>query len=186
MGSEHNLVLTGFMGSGKTTVGRELALRLGMEFVDTDVLIESRHGPVSSIFDESGEAEFRAIERSVARELGQRSGLVIATGGRMILDRESFQALSSSGRIFCLVASVDEIHRRVTNDPSGPIRPLLEGDDRRQRIIELLAEREEGYGRFPQVVTDQLTPEEVADRIVEMWHAHGTRQDPARDGVQSP
>lgn len=181
MGSGHNLVLTGFMGTGKTTVGRLLASKLDMAFVDTDVLIESRHGPIASIFEESGEAEFREIERSVARELGQRVGLVIATGGRMVLDPESHRDLTRTGRIFCLVASVDEIHRRVTEDSSGPIRPLLDGDDLRRRIDELLAEREAGYGRFPQVATDQLAPDEVADRIVEMWNAHGTQPDPAGD-----
>src|SRR3970040_282740 len=102
MHPEHNLVLTGFMGTGKTTVGHALAVKLGMEFVDTDELIEARHGPIARIFAEQGEAEFRAIERTVARELGQRTGLVIATGGRMILDPENFQSLSKNGRIFCL------------------------------------------------------------------------------------
>ncbi len=90
MRSEQNLVLTGFMGTGKTTVGRMLAEKLGMEFVDTDELIESRHGPIPRIFADRGESEFRAIEQEVARELGERSGLVIATGGRMVLDDDNF------------------------------------------------------------------------------------------------
>ena len=76
-----NLVLTGFMGTGKTTVGRILADRLGYGFVDTDEVIESRAGPIPEIFDRDGEEAFREMERSVARELSGRTGLVIATGG---------------------------------------------------------------------------------------------------------
>ena len=72
MHPEHNLVLTGFMGTGKTTVGYQLAQKLGMEFVDTDEMIESRHGPISRIFAERGEGEFRAIEREVARSWERR------------------------------------------------------------------------------------------------------------------
>ncbi len=81
-----NVVLTGFMATGKTTVGRLLAERLGYEFVDTDQLIEQRHGPIPAIFRESGEGEFRRLERSVADELAARRQLVISTGGRLLLD----------------------------------------------------------------------------------------------------
>jgi shikimate kinase len=165
-----NLVLTGFMATGKTTVGQKLARELGMELVDTDLLIESRHGTISAIFEERGEAEFRDIERQVARELGSRSGLVIATGGRMLLDPDSYTALSDTGRVFCLVASAETIHQRVIDDQSRTDRPLLEADDLRERIVELLAERQDEYSRFRQVPTDDLTPDEVADEIVHLWN----------------
>jgi shikimate kinase len=168
-----NLVLTGFMGTGKTTVGRELSLRLGMVFVDTDELIESRHGPIATIFEEQGEAAFRQIERGVAQELGTRRGLVISTGGRMVLDPVSLTELTRNGRVFCLVATPEEVHRRVTSDALRSDRPLLQADDLRERIIELQAEREEGYGRFPQIVTDNRDPGAIADEIAERW------QDPA-------
>ncbi len=174
MRPEHNLVLTGFMATGKTTVGYELAQKLDMEFVDTDELIESRHGPISRIFAERGEAAFRAIEREVARELGRRTGLVIATGGRMILDPDNFLALSRNGRIFCLVATPDEIHNRVINDESRKDRPLLQVDDPRQRIVELLTERHVDYGRFPQFVTDHAGPDAIADEVAFMWESHST------------
>jgi 3-dehydroquinate synthase len=174
MSQEHNLVLTGFMGTGKTTVGHELALKLDMEFVDTDALIESRHGPIPLIFEERGEAGFRAIEAAVAAELGEKTGLVIATGGRMILDPDNFRALSRNGRIFCLVATPEEIHERVTNDPSRRDRPLLKVEDPRQRIIELLSEREGDYLRFPQLTTDHAGPSVIADEVAELWRSHST------------
>jgi shikimate kinase len=170
---EQNLVLTGFMGTGKTTIGRELAVKLGMEFVDTDELIESRHGPIERIFAERGEAEFRAIERDVARELGSKTGQVIATGGKMILDPESFRWLSRHGRIFSLVASPEVIHQRIIEGKAHQDRPLLRVDDPRRRIIELLAERDHEYARFQQVDTDDANPAEIADEIVRLWRSPG-------------
>lgn len=166
---QHNLVLTGFMGTGKTTVGHELAQKLDMEFVDTDALIESRHGPISRIFEEKGEAEFRSIEKSVAAELGDRTGLVIATGGRMVLDPDNCRALSRNGRIFCLVATPDEIYDRMANDPSRKERPLLTVEDPRQRIAELMTEREGDYARFVQITTDNAKPSVVAEMVAELW-----------------
>lgn len=167
----HNLVLTGFMGTGKTTVGRKLALKLGIEFVDTDELIESRHGSIATIFEEQGEAAFREMERAIAVELGQRRGLVIATGGRMILDPVGFTELSRHGRVFCLVATPEEIHRRVTDDLLRQDRPLLKVNDPRERIIELMAERQDDYGRFPQLITDNRDPGAIADEIAELWRS---------------
>jgi shikimate kinase len=168
---QQNIVLTGFMGTGKSTVGRQLALKLDLRFVDTDELIESRHGPISRIFTDQGEAAFRAIEQDVARELGEKTGLVIATGGRMLLDPDSFQSLSQNGRVFCLVARAEEIHRRVTDDQSRIDRPLLQVDDPGERIVELMAERQDVYSRFRQVPTDDLTPDEIADEIARLWNS---------------
>ena len=159
------------MATGKTTVGLELARKLGMDFVDTDELIESRHGPITGIFADRGEAEFRAIEREVAQELGARSGLVIASGGRMLLDPDSFTALSDTGRVFCLVASPETIYQRVTTDRSRTDRPLLQVDDPRARIVELMAERQDDYSRFQQVLTDDMEPGEVADEIARLWNS---------------
>lgn len=174
MRREHNLVLTGFMGTGKTTVGSELARQLDMEFVDTDDLIEQRHGPISQIFANEGETQFRSIERAIALELSERTGLVIATGGRMILDPDNFRALSRNGRIFCLVATPDEIHHRVVHDETRRDRPLLQVDDPRERIIELMTERQDDYGRFPQLITDHGGPTEIADEVAQLWSSHST------------
>jgi shikimate kinase len=162
-----NVVLTGFMGTGKTTVGRLLAAHLGYEFVDTDTVIVGRHGPIPAIFAEHGEDEFRRIEREVATVLAGRSGLVVSTGGRMLLDPANAEALGATGRVFCLTASVDTIVGRVAPDGDAAGRPLLAGGAVRGRITELLAERAAGYAAFEQVVTDGRTPDEIVDDIVE-------------------
>jgi shikimate kinase / 3-dehydroquinate synthase len=158
----HNVVLTGFMGTGKTTVGRLLAEDLGYEFVDTDELIEQRHGPIAEIFASRGEEAFRQIERDVAAELAQGRGLVVSTGGRMMLDPANVRALSASGRVFCLVATPEEVFERVTGDASRRERPLLKVPDPRRRIVELMSERDPDYRRFPQLVTDARAPDAVA------------------------
>jgi len=155
-----NVVLTGFMGTGKSTVGRVLAIQLGYDWVDTDTVIESRHGPITEIFAANGEEAFREMERSLARELATEGGLVISTGGRMMLDPSIADLLGANGRVFCLVAGVDEVVRRVA-EPDDPDRPLLAGGHPADQIAALLAEREEGYRRFEQVVTDGRTVEEV-------------------------
>lgn len=169
MANEPNLIVTGFMGTGKTTVGQELARRLGLTFVDTDELIESRHGPISRIFEEEGEASFREIERSTAKEVGSRGGQVIATGGGMLLDPENLAVLGKSGRIFCLVASAEEIYRRAMDDTLRKDRPLLQAEDAQRRIVELLNERDAVYRRLEQVDTDGRSAEAVAEEIVRRW-----------------
>ena len=162
--AERNIILTGFMGTGKSTVGRLLANRLGYEWVDTDAVIESRHGPIPEIFAKRGEGAFRRLERELAEELAERSGLVISTGGRMMLDPRSAQVLGYGSRIFCLTATAEEIQRRVDAE-QGAERPLLSGE-KEERIDALLAERAEGYGRFEQVPTDGSSFDEVVEEIV--------------------
>ena len=167
MGREaaRNLVLTGFMGTGKTTVGRILADRLGYGFVDTDDVIESRAGPIHEIFEHRGEEAFREMERAVARELAGRDGLVIATGGRMMLDPECAACLEPASYVVCLTADAATVLQRAT-DPDAARRPLLDGPDAPARVRELLAERAEGYARFASVETDDRSPDEVADAVM--------------------
>ena len=159
-----NVILTGFMGTGKSTVGRRLARRLGRSFVDTDELIESRHGPIPTIFAEHGEGRFREIEREVAAELAGARGLVVSTGGRLLLDPNNVATLGASGPVVCLVASVDALVERLQHGADE--RPLLQDGDPRRRIEELLAARRDGYARFPQVDTDGRTPDEVVDAVL--------------------
>lgn len=161
-----NVVLTGFMGTGKSTVGRLLAERTERAFVDTDAIIEERYGPIPEIFATLGEDAFRSFEREVAAELAATDGLVIGTGGRLLLDPVNAAVLGATGRVFCLTASVDTILRRVA--PAGEVagRPLLAGADARERVTALLAERAAGYAVFEQVDTDDRSPAEVADAIV--------------------
>ena len=165
MVSKKNIVMTGFMGTGKTTVGKLLAKNLGYDFVDTDELIVSRYGQsISEIFREKGEAAFRQMESDLAQELAQKEGLVISTGGRMMLDPANAEVLEKSGRVFCLIATPEEIMERVTNDKSIE-RPLLQVTNPIERIVELLQQRKEGYTRFAQLITSDKSPEEVTKNL---------------------
>jgi shikimate kinase / 3-dehydroquinate synthase len=176
-----NIVLTGFMGTGKTTVGRLLAEKLGYEFVDTDQVIEERHGKIAEVFRTRGEDAFRQIERELAAELAARDRLVISTGGRLMLDPQNVASLSRNGRVFCLVATPDEIFDRVTHDTSATERPLLAVPDPRQRIIELLAERSPDYRRFAQLATDAVSTDAVAADLAEL-----ATSDPHRFAIDNP
>lgn len=162
-----NIVLTGFMGCGKSTVGRILANLLGYRFVDTDQLIVERNAmSIEHIFATRGETAFRALEEELAQELGGLSGLVIATGGKMLLNPRNAMALGSHGRIFCLTASPEEILRRVSADGTAK-RPLLQGDHPQKRILALLEERRQGYLEFAQIDTEGKKPQTVAEEILQ-------------------
>lgn len=163
---QRNLVLTGFMGTGKTATGHKLAGRLRREFVDTDGVIAERAGMgIPEIFSRLGESAFRDYERQVAVDLSERSGLVISTGGRMLLDPHSAHALGSSGDIVCLTATVDTLVHRLLGGKTASTRPLLVGSDPRQKMEQLLAERQAGYSQFPQVATDRLKIGEAANAV---------------------
>ncbi len=166
MSERRNIVLTGFMGTGKTTVGRLLADRLGYEFVDTDDVIEDRHGPIPQIFLEYGEDEFRRQERAVAAELAARGGLVISTGGRMMVDPANAEVLGATGDVCCLTASIDTLVDRLVA-VGAETRPMLAGHDLRARLQELLEERAPAYARFTQVATEGRDPEQVVDAVLE-------------------
>ncbi|HBT96782.1 MAG TPA: shikimate kinase [Desulfobulbaceae bacterium] len=160
-----NIVLTGFMGTGKSTVGKLLAARLGWRFADTDALIEERQGQsITAIFAKQGEAAFRQMEAALARELAGKENLVIATGGKFMLAVENVQALAAS-RVFCLTAEPEEILVRIMADGAA-LRPLLAGADPAATIRRLLTERATGYGRFPAISGGGKTPEAIADEIL--------------------
>lgn len=170
-----NIVLTGFMGTGKSAVGRLLAARLGYGFVDTDEVIVARSGrSISAIFQEQGETAFRQWEALIAQELAAKEKLVIATGGGFMLRRENAMALERKGTVFCLTAAPDELLARLAAEKDK--RPLLAGDDPAGRIRQLLAQRAAGYGRFAQIdTTGKTVPQVVAEimRIVKnkgVWH----------------
>lgn len=176
-----NIVLTGFMGTGKTTVGRLLAAKLGYEFVDTDELIQARQGKtIPQIFLELGETAFRQMEVDLVKELADKEGLVISTGGRLMLDPTNVTTLSRNCRVFCLVAAPEEILTRLRKDEEHP-RPLLEVPNPRERIIELLHEREKGYQRFPQVLTDDKQPDTVTKDLSDL-----IQTDPERYAIEHP
>lgn len=164
-GDSDNLILTGFMGTGKSSAAREIARRLGKKFVDTDEIIQIREGmSVADIFASRGEGHFRRLEASLCHELAAQSGLVIATGGGMLIPDANREILSASGPTICLTASPDEIEQRLE---ASRDRPLLDGPDRQARIAALLAERSAAYGRIPlQVDTSGLTVAQIADRVL--------------------
>lgn len=171
-----NVVLTGFMATGKSTVGRLVAAGLRYGFVDTDRMIEERHGPIPELFASEGEEQFRAIERGIAEELAELSALVISTGGGLMLDVDAGPTLAATGRVFCLTASVETIWKRVGGPRAGERRPLLAGDDPRGRIEALLAERTPRYAAFEQITTDDRRPSDVAEEIVELMGGRVTRR----------
>ena len=161
-----NIIFTGFMGTGKTTVGKLMAEKLGREFIDTDQLIEERQGiSIPEIFAQMGEAAFRKMEADIAQELGQKQGLVISTGGRLMLDPANVAALSVNGRVFCLVATPQEILSRIESD-SDHHRPLLDVPNPGEQIVELLQERKKGYQRFLKMSTEQIHPNDITENLL--------------------
>lgn len=165
-----NIILTGFMGTGKSTTGRLLAGALGLGFVDTDEVIETRAGrTIAAIFHEEGETRFRDRERELAAELAGQRGLVIATGGRLMLDPVNAAALGQTGPVFCLTAPVEEIVRRAAAGEGQ--RPLLAGPDPEARIRVLLAERAPFYARFRPIDTGGKHAGAVAEEIIGLIRA---------------
>ena len=160
-----NLLLTGFMGTGKTTVGREVARRLGRAFVDMDDVITARAGkPIPRIFAEDGEPAFRQIEATVCADLSARDGLIIATGGGALVNPANRSVMQRSGVVICLDADPDEILRRVGSNDG---RPLLNVPDPAARIAELLAARRDAYGAIPwHIQTDSHAVGDVVAQVL--------------------
>ncbi len=167
MCNRRNVVITGFMGTGKTTVGRLVAARLGCPFVDMDERIESRTGrTVRQIFDEQGEAKFRKLESELCGTLAATRGHVIATGGGTLLCAENRKRLLDSAIGICLRADHKEILRRLRRAAD---RPLLEPSNREHQMNRLLAEREQAYGKVPwHIDTTGRSPEEIAEEIIHL------------------
>jgi 3-dehydroquinate synthase len=165
-----NIVLTGFMGTGKSSVGRAAAVRLGRPFLDMDTEIEARAGKaISAIFAEDGEAVFRQMEADLCRELSARQGLVIATGGGALVNAtygaDNRRRLMASGPVFCLTSDVDMILKRLAQAQD---RPLLDVNDRRTEVEALLARRSEAYAAIPrQIDTTDLPLQTVVDHVIE-------------------
>jgi len=168
------VVLTGFMGTGKTEVGRALAGLLGVPFVDTDSLVEETAGiTISDIFARYGEERFREFEKDVCRDLKPHDGVVIATGGGTIIDDSNYRRLAALGTMVLVESSLDDIVKRLEGDTS---RPLLDtgigtsggsgGRPLRDTIETLLDRRREAYDRVSlRVSSSGRTPGETAAEI---------------------
>ena len=168
-----NIYLTGFSYTGKSTVGRALAARLGMDFVDTDAEIEAGQGAtVPDIFATQGEAVFRGMESRALLAVAERRGLVVATGGGAILDPENRRAMGRSGAVVCLEARSETILRRMQEEARNAgqgvtERPLLSNANPLQQITSLKRTRQPVYAIADWTVsTDQLTIDEVAEEAV--------------------
>lgn len=137
------IFLIGFMGTGKTSVGKQLAEALNWSRYDTDQEIETREGrSIPEIFAAESEAYFRQVESEVLRELSAEPQAVITTGGGAVLSSSNCELMRTSGLVVCLTADLDEIVRRVQQDAN---RPLLQGDDLKGRVEQLLAARSGRY-----------------------------------------
>ncbi len=152
----NNIFLVGLMGAGKTTIGRLLARRLDMTFIDSDHEIEARTGAtIPWIFEIEGEASFRRREADVIRELTAQNGIVLATGGGAVLDPASRALLAERGTVIYLRASVSSILARTAHDKN---RPLLQTADPRRKLEDLTAQREPLYREIADMVIDTGRP----------------------------
>jgi shikimate kinase len=170
------VVLVGFMGAGKTTIGRRLARRLGYAFEDLDTRIEERTGrTIAALFRERGEAAFRALELEEARAVGALTGVVVSTGGGAFAQRATREALQRGALTVWLKCSLAAALRRVPTDGSRP----LAGN--REIMQALLAEREPSY-RLADVTVDtsRRTPRAVVERIVELLTGRDQEKSSAR------
>ncbi len=165
-----NLVLEGFMGTGKSTVGAILARRLQWDFIDTDEQIERQAGmPIKEIFSRHGEAGFRALEREACLEAAGRRFAVVALGGGALLDPDSRSALEETGVIILLTCELQQLLGRLEESARKGERPMLAGNFT-ARVEELLYIRGALYDSIPlKVDTTSLTPEQVADRVMELY-----------------
>jgi shikimate kinase len=162
-----NIVLTGFMGTGKTTIGRELSKRLCMKLVDIDAEIEkSQKIKIDHIFKTYGEPYFRDIETAMIKKLSRENNIIISTGGGAVLRDENMEALKENGIVFCLNASTETILERTARSTE---RPLLKVENPKEKIRELLSCRRPFYEKAGIMIeTDDKTPSEVVREIMEI------------------
>ena len=166
-----HLHLIGFMGTGKSEVGRALAKRLRLPFLDADRAIEKKtRKSVSEIFRTHGEAKFRALEQGLAESLGSAAPGVIAWGGGAWLKADNRKRILDSGTVVLLTCAVEELWKRL--EPEVPIRPLLAGSDPRKNFLALLKKRRNAYrGADMAVSTTRKSPEEIAREILKRLQA---------------
>ena len=163
-----NLALAGFMGTGKSAVGRQIAAELGFAFVDTDELIEARAGKrIADLFAQDGEPAFRKFESEVVADLAQRRDTIISTGGGLIVDPANLASLKAHAFVVCLWASPEMIFERTSRTSH---RPLLQTADPLARIRELLAARESAYRQADALVnTEFRSIKEAAQQVIHQF-----------------
>lgn len=160
-----NIILCGFMGCGKTTVGKNLQKRSGMHMIDTDAYIEKNQGmKISEIFDRYGEAYFRDLEYDACCELSKKSGIIISTGGGALTFERNVEALKKNGTIVLIDVPLDTIKERLKNDTT---RPLLQRPDKDEAMRELYEKRMPLYKKAADIIVDGgFPPLQVAINII--------------------
>ncbi|NQU18177.1 MAG: shikimate kinase [Candidatus Saganbacteria bacterium] len=161
-----NIILIGFMGSGKSEIGRRLASRLSMSFLDTDTLIEkTENSKISEIFEKKGEEYFRDLETKVIKTLGDYEKFVFATGGGMILRSENVKMLKELGPLILLWAGPEIIFERLRHSKN---RPLIQGE-KENKIRKILEERTPIYNQAAdfKIDTSKLSINQAVEEIVE-------------------
>lgn len=160
-----NIILTGMMGAGKTTVGKELATIMNCNFIDLDETIEKNYGKISDIFKQKGEEYFRQIETLELKKLNIQETFVLSTGGGIVLKDENIKILQTLGYVFYLEASTDTIYKRIKNQKH---RPLLNTPDPKRSIEEILSKRKKLYENSGEKITvNNKNVKEIAEEIYE-------------------
>ena len=169
-----NIALIGFMGTGKTSVGRLVAEQLHFDYLDTDEMIQSATGKtIADIFSRDGEAAFRALEEKVVQEISARSKTVVSTGGGLPANPKNLTGLKSHALVVCLWASPEKIWERVKNQTH---RPLLHGENPQKKIRELLSAREPFYKQADVLLnTEVRSLREVAQQVVYQFRLESAR-----------
>lgn len=168
------VILTGFMGTGKTAVGEKLAKRLGWEFLDTDLMVEADTGKsITDIFEKEGEQAFRVHEKKMVRKALEKEKVVVATGGGAIVDPDNLKLMKEKGIVIGLSASAESILQRVA---SMETRPLLRSKDQFKRIESLMSHRSPYYRQADKIVdTTMKRLEETVDEILSVLNANHHR-----------
>ena len=162
-----NIILIGFMGTGKTIIGKKLADRLKWDFLDTDIEVERVLGKtIPQIFKQFGEARFRSEEKLIVKKLSKKKNLIVATGGGAVLDSENVSCLRENGILICLTADPETILKRIK---TGQNRPLLSGkEDLKQKIEELLLARSQAYSAADlSIDTSSDKPDQIVENIIQ-------------------
>jgi len=169
-----NIYVVGFMGTGKTVVGEEVARQLNQQYLDIDSLIEEKQKKkISQIFTEDGEACFRGLEKQLLKEISARKDLVVSCGGGIVLDKENIQIMKSTGIMICLSAKPEVILARTQGYKH---RPLLNVDNPTKRIEELLKMRAPFYAQADYTIdTSESAISEVVKKVLEYVRAKDPR-----------
>ncbi|UCD15780.1 MAG: shikimate kinase [Candidatus Omnitrophota bacterium] len=161
-----NIYLVGFMGTGKTAVGKLLSKKLSKEFIEMDDLIEKKEGrKIVDIFAAWGESHFRKLEKQTLEEISHKTDLIVSCGGGLICSDDNSKILLESGTVFCLTATAQTIYNRTKRHKH---RPLLNVSDPLQEIKSLLNKRKPYYDKAHYSIdTEKTSPQEAADKIIE-------------------